>query len=810
MRTLFYGSFESVLFKHCRAKFSVKYPHKTSDRFTCVLLATGIDYGIDEAHEELLDDMDSSVASRYRKGKSPIKQSVVNCFFEGRARERVIQNLSSEVVPWVSVESIPNLIKDLCEIIEKDTTISVPTKSVFYQKATKERLSEFLADLLIYVVPIDPREDVSGFPQFIGNLPPRNEFFVERKDLMDELYSNFQALTRVQILHGTGGMGKSQLAIHYAYTSATTYDFVWLINGTSPLKIIEGYSLFLKSRGIMVDDKEADLIILTAIDYFNNHKNWLLIFDNCDYFQDKDFSFLQNSLPNNTDAGHILITSRTIQRLQKAKTIEVGIMSPEAAVRFVETRIGKEDQQIPELCQTLGYYPLALECAAAYIANTPGYTSRKYLKLLDEYGIDLLCLMEGVEQYDKTIHSVLFITLQQLREHGKNDIQKYSVYEFLSYASLLDSDDIDINLFSNLQYVDIQFRRGAPETAMDRAGIGEVCSDELMRNELVSTLVQYSLLKPMNKKGNGFYFHPLLQTVILNRFESHEEMFLLAMSLWRIYAEDWLFMDNTYRLHHLCTLSEHIIYNLPYYEAIASESLITKWQIIHTVIVGILYIISIKAKDVKVESKELAAINQEIAAFWEELEDQLESKSITEEPELHILTLSAYTESLYLFHKLKSPLITSCLSKTIGLAIDLLKQELTQDCSRMLYCRLRSLKTGLILIIQDGLYCEDTNLTIPRLEEYTDLICKRVEQGKDLMAADDFAEFKDTVKAWSVHDIDMLPDSVKDIINLRVKYDVLPPNEKYGNNGIMKLTTEPNPPKFISRTEAMSRRGSST
>ena len=66
----------------------------------------------------------------------------------------------------------------------------------------------------------------------VWNVPPRGAAFVGRDgmlvDLRERLDIGHPAV--VQALHGMGGVGKSALAIEYAYRFAGGYDLVWWID----------------------------------------------------------------------------------------------------------------------------------------------------------------------------------------------------------------------------------------------------------------------------------------------------------------------------------------------------------------------------------------------------------------------------------------------------------------------------------------------------------------------------------------------------------------------------------------------------
>jgi hypothetical protein len=72
-------------------------------------------------------------------------------------------------------------------------------------------------------------------PERLWTIPfQRNRFFLGQEDLLTQLHHRLTrgtttALTQIQAISGLGGIGKTQIAIEYAYRYRNTYPFVFWI-----------------------------------------------------------------------------------------------------------------------------------------------------------------------------------------------------------------------------------------------------------------------------------------------------------------------------------------------------------------------------------------------------------------------------------------------------------------------------------------------------------------------------------------------------------------------------------------------------
>jgi hypothetical protein len=133
------------------------------------------------------------------------------------------------------------------------------------------------------------------------NVPTRNASFTGRDTLLVQLRQALAADNRVavQALHGRGGVGKTQLAIGYAYRFAGEYELAWWIAAEDPALMPDQLAARTGAAPTGTPTAEAVQLLLEEL---RTRSRWLLVFDNAEGPE-----ALSGFLPGGT--GHVLITT---------------------------------------------------------------------------------------------------------------------------------------------------------------------------------------------------------------------------------------------------------------------------------------------------------------------------------------------------------------------------------------------------------------------------------------------------------------------------------------------------------------------
>lgn len=216
-------------------------------------------------------------------------------------------------------------------------------------------------------------------PSPVWNLRTRDPNFAGRGSELAELRARLSSggAAAVQAVHGLGGVGKTQLALEYAYRHRADYDVVWWISAEQSGAIGEQFSALGIALGVL--DAQVDSVIAQSKvkEYLRSRDRWLLIFDNAERPDD-----LRPWLPDG--AGHVLVTSRTTAWGQLARTLELDVLPRTEAVELLTLRLTRiSATEAARLAEDLGDLPLALAQSASYLAEF-GMSVADYRQVLRE------------------------------------------------------------------------------------------------------------------------------------------------------------------------------------------------------------------------------------------------------------------------------------------------------------------------------------------------------------------------------------------------------------------------------------------
>jgi len=219
----------------------------------------------------------------------------------------------------------------------------------------------------------------------VWNVEPRNPGFTGREsyltELRDRLRSGGPAV--VQALHGMGGVGKTQLAIEYAYRYADDYDVVWWISAERVGMLGEQYADLGRRLGIL--EAGADTVTGAALvkEALRQHGRWLVIFDHAEAPEG-----VRQWLPGGS--GHVIITSRQQRWEQLAAVMHLPELPRAESVQLLMAHhLALNEHEAGRLARALGDLPLALVQAAGFLAET-GTAVDEYLALLATHAAELL------------------------------------------------------------------------------------------------------------------------------------------------------------------------------------------------------------------------------------------------------------------------------------------------------------------------------------------------------------------------------------------------------------------------------------
>ncbi|RFU26344.1 hypothetical protein B7463_g9995, partial [Scytalidium lignicola] len=259
---------------------------------------------------------------------------------------------------------------------------------------------------------------------------------------------------------GLGGIGKTKIALEYAYSRSAKYDAVFWVQADEGPKLAEGFARIAEDLGFVEAFDTLDRVIARnlVLEWLSTPRkdskarmrnelrlveaSWLLIFDNAD-----DIRLLRDYWPIGGN-GSVLVTSRDpLAKTDLYPSIGIDLepfSTEEAATLLTQMVIGDKapgkDESAAALADRLGGLPLAIVQIAALIHRL-GMTTKEFLNFYEEQAT-LVTIPDADtivprNQYKHTLFTVW--TFENLSPGASS---------LLELLSLLDPDCIQENIIT--------------------------------------------------------------------------------------------------------------------------------------------------------------------------------------------------------------------------------------------------------------------------------------------------------------------------------------------------------------------------
>lgn len=195
------------------------------------------------------------------------------------------------------------------------------------------------------------------FPQPQPDRKPNNlgiasigSLFKGREDALHALRDQFlsargshaQAIVAKHAIHGLGGVGKTRLAVEYAWRFQSNYSALLMISASTPEVMRSNLAALIPTLQIPADPATPqDEQVRLVMEWFDSRADWLLIVDNVDDGAAARAVEDQWSQPRQ---GHVLITSRIANWGVDIASFEINALAEPDAIDFLLARTANRRQ----------------------------------------------------------------------------------------------------------------------------------------------------------------------------------------------------------------------------------------------------------------------------------------------------------------------------------------------------------------------------------------------------------------------------------------------------------------------------------
>ncbi|MCG8671173.1 MAG: ATP-binding protein, partial [Pseudomonadales bacterium] len=314
----------------------------------------------------------------------------------------------------------------------------------------------------------------------------------------------------VVIIHGLGGLGKTQLARAYALRCREQFAIGFCIDAQDNRILCESINALADRLGIP-DYGSAEVRFEELRRNLAARKDVFLLVDNVDVKEVAET--LSSILPKNAS---ILVTSRLKScgiyfKQFLTSSFKIGNLSNKKAVEYLLTESGQKDAEAAQaIAKKLECLPLALLHTVAYVKS--GFSLERYLCLLETVGAEILKeKIEHNDPYQRTIYMTWRVSLKAVsrwKDVNSPDIGRLAI-TLLTFICVLPSNRFQLVI------LDEWIKRTAPPAPNLLKSLFKADRTPLILDRAIRLLSNFSLIDSHPTDVETYSIHGLLKEVIV-------------------------------------------------------------------------------------------------------------------------------------------------------------------------------------------------------------------------------------------------------------------------------------------------------
>lgn len=391
----------------------------------------------------------------------------------------------------------------------------------------------------------------------------RNPMFNGRDSLLERIRDELSKKEPKRYNHrlaiyGLGGMGKTQVALEYAYRYTANYEHVFWLRATDHMSIIADLAnVALETKCVIDGGDNQETVARQVLKWLNSQGEWLVVLDNLD-----DVAVARDFLPTTECGGHVLATTRNANTKSiPMEGLEITEMQEAEAVELLMqlTEYPSDPQTIAEanqIVRELGRLPLAIDQAASFIRMSSFGT------FLDVFKSNLSQFLkirpEGPSLYPNSLFTTWTMSLTRL---SADAIQLAELFAFLS------PDEIFVEFLE------------AGQTGLNSV-LRSLLENKFAFVKALSELVSLSLIK-LRDHNSKISIHRLVQSVIResltdeDRLNRRKEALVISHTAFQ-YSIDDVDLESLSRCRkYLPQITGSFVYRNPETSELANDSVFT-------------------------------------------------------------------------------------------------------------------------------------------------------------------------------------------------------------------------------------------